>query len=131
MFEENEKDQNPEQEAEPVPSFLETLGRKRETKNCAQCEKEFTTRTAAELCEQCSFYADHPEMAPKYWTWHRRASGVWGVQATWPEGEPLPEPGDRVTVHRRNGTSSVETLREVEGLMFRPDATARLTCFVE
>ena len=122
MFEENEQNQH---------SGFKALGRKRETMNCAQCGTQFTTRTGAALCEECSFYADHPEMAPKYWTWHRRASDVWGIQATWPEREPLPEPGDQVTVHRKNGTTSLETIREVEGLIFQLDGTARLDCFIE
>ena len=56
-----------------------------------------------------------------------------------PQGTPrrgsqildLPEPGDKVTVHRKNGSTSVETIREVDGLIYLPTGRARLDCFVE
>ena len=115
----------------PSDFFANLSSRHRETKNCGQCGNEFTTRTGADLCDQCQLYAIHPEMAPKYWTWRRRGSGVWGVTTRWLDNEPLPEPGEQVTVHRKNGSTSVETLREVEGLIYQPDGTARLDCFIE
>ena len=68
--------------------------------------------------------------APKYFTWHKRASG-WTIRAYWPDSEPLPEPGDQVTVHRKNRTTSVVTIREVEGPTYLPSGQAGLDCFVE
>ena len=109
--------------------FSQLNPRSYQTKRCSQCGRVFTTRHDNDLCEQCQYYADNPDQAPKYFTWHQRSSG-WHIRATWPDKEPLPEPGDQVTVHRKNGSTSVETVREVEGLIYLPDGRGRLDCYV-
>ena len=109
--------------------FSQLTARRYQIKHCTQCQQEFTTRNDNDLCEECQFYHDNPEQAPKYFTWHKRSSG-WSIRATWPDKEPLPEPGDQVTVHRKNRTTSVETIREVEGLIYLPSGQAKLDCYV-
>ena len=46
------------------------------------------------------------------------------------QGTP-PEPGNQVTVHRKDGTTSLETIREVEGLIYLPTGRAKLDCLIE
>ena len=102
-----------------------------ERKNCEECGQTFEGFPQERTCLECRYLRDNPEQAPKYWTWRRRGSGIWGVSAHWPDNEPLPEPGDQVTVHRKNGSTSVETIREVDGLIYLPTGQARLDCFVD
>ena len=104
--------------------------KQRETRDCPECGQEFDTIGDRVLCLECQYNQDHPEMAPKYWTWTKNGSN-WKIAATWPEREPEPEPGDRVTVHRKNGTESTETIREIHELRYDMTGKARLTCWVE
>ena len=103
---------------------------KRERRDCRDCGETFRAAPGEETCAFCRYLREHPEEGPKHWTWRRR-SGVWGISAHWPDNEPLPEPGDKVTVHRKNGSTSVETIREVDGLLYLPTGKARLDCLVE
>ena len=97
---------------------------RRVNRECAQCGTEFRASPDAQLCTQCEYYRVHPEMAPKYFTWTKVGS-EWGITAHWPEKEPLPEPGDTVTVHRKDGSESTETIAELHSQRY--DRTARFT----
>ena len=103
---------------------------KAEYKDCPDCRQRFRGFQEEDRCVECQFYVDHPEMAPKYWTWTKRGQ-TWTVVATWPDREPSPEVGDTITVHRKNGTTSVETISEIDGLIYRPDGKGRLHCWVQ
>ena len=70
-------------------------------KDCSQCGRNFLGKEHDETCRDCRFYADHPELAPKYWTWSRGPQNSWKVACTWPEKETFPEPGLRIEVHRK------------------------------
>ena len=41
------------------------------------------------------------------------------------------QPGEKVTVHRKNGSTQVETIKQAQGLIHQPDGRARPDCFVE
>ena len=64
------------------------------------------------ICAQCRLYEDHPEMRPGYFTWTSTSKG-WAATAKWGDNEPEPEPGNTVTVHRKDGSTSVHTVREL------------------
>ena len=99
--------------------------------NCADCGQEFTTHLKDEtVCTQCHFYRTNPDMAPKYWTWTRFGNNQWGVTAFWPENEDLPKPGDPITVHRKDGSTSSHTIQEIRNSAFTPEARFRATCLV-
>ena len=103
---------------------------KLQSKTCNDCGEEFTTHVPENTtCTECGYYREHPELAPMYWTWTRRGRW-WTVAATWPVKEPLPEVGAVITVHRKDGTSSTETISEVDGLLYDMSGRARLHCWV-
>lgn len=82
-------------------------------RTCSRCGQDFRGQADREpICPECDYYRSHPTEAPGYWTWERDGRGQWNIRAYWKEREPSPEPGDTVTVHRRNGSSSRETLHE-------------------
>ena len=101
---------------------------KMEDRTCTKCGQDF--RGSHEVCSECHFNETHPEMAPGYWTWRSSATG-WKIQAKWREKESWPEPGTVVTVHRKNGTASQETIAEVENNYFDRAANLVLVCRVE
>ena len=84
-----------------------------------------------ETCRQCSFYRDHPELAPKYWTWTRGPRNTWRVICTWPEKEDFPEPGLKITVHRKDSSTSQETVKEFDYHHFDTTANLKVIYFVE
>ena len=101
-------------------------------KTCSECGEDFTTHVQDNnVCTQCVFYQNHPEMAPKYWTWTRLTSSQWGIIARWPDKEDLPNPGDTVVVHRKNSTTSTETIREVLRTGYSPSITLQVFCSVD
>ena len=102
----------------------------RQTHPCPQCGQEARGDEGNELCTQCDFYLANPKMAPKYWTWTRLSHNQWGVTSFWPEKEDLPQPGDPVTVHRKDGATSSHTIQEVRNSGFTPEARFRVTCLV-
>ena len=83
-------------------------------RTCVQCGAEFTAvKKEASLCQQCQYYLDNPEQAPKYFTWTKSGSGDgWVITARWPNNEAPPEPGLEVAVHRKDGSSSFQTILE-------------------
>lgn len=76
---------------------------------CSRCGETGRAPDGESVCETCLFHADHPELAPGYFTWTQTSAG-WAAQAKWREGDPDPEPGACITVHRRDGTSSGHTV---------------------
>jgi hypothetical protein len=102
----------------------------RTRRSCAGCGQTFRGAGGENLCGECQYTLDHPESADMYWTWTRAPRGRWGIAAHWPDAEPLPEPGDTATVHRKDGSQSTETITEVHGLHYLPTGRARLTCTV-
>ena len=98
---------------------------------CQDCGEDFTThREDAAVCTQCAFYRTNPEMAPKYWAWIRIPNNEWGIAARWPEKDELPLPGDTVVVHRRNGTTSNETIGEVLRTYYSRSLNLQVLCKV-
>ena len=65
-----------------------------------------------------------------YWTWCKEGRPRWGILAHWPDGEPLPDVGEQVTVHRKDGSSSIAVILEVE-LRYLPTGRAQLRCMIE
>ena len=102
----------------------------RTRKECSRCGETFRGTEDEEICPQCEFRAAHPEEQDKYWTW-TRFGREWGITAYWPDREPLPDPGDRVTVHRKDGSTATATVREMPELRYLPDGRGRVYCWVE
>ena len=99
---------------EPKSDFFQDLIKKMETevlKTCTGCGEEFKGQPETELCIGCEYLERNPELKPKRWTW-TKIENQWGVIATWPDKDPRPQPGDRVTVHRKDGNTSEAILRE-------------------
>ena len=83
------------------------------TRECVECGAGFRTfREDEDLCTEHSYYRDHPEAAPKYWTW-TKGGDEWYIRAVWPDRELEPEVGIEVTVHRQDGSVSDKIIREV------------------
>ncbi len=83
------------------------------------------------LCQRCDWLKDNPEYQDEYWTWAKGVGNQWKARCYWPESKPLPEPGDVITVHRKDGSTSNATIKEAEGLLYRPSGRANLTCFLK
>ena len=81
-------------------------------------------------CIDCQYKQEHPEARDMYWTWKRSGRGGWGIVAHWPDKEPLPNPGDRVNVHRKDGSFSTAIILEVD-LRYLPASRAQLRCMIE
>ena len=114
----NEEPPQPEEAPQQEPFFDFSRLIPMETHTCAQCGNEYRcTLQAGELCLECEDLKLHPEKAPMYWTW-TKMGGKWMIAAYWPHEEPLPTPGARVTVHRKNGSESIETISEVDGIIY-------------
>ena len=135
MTEENARgfDEVLNSEEETAGGFGEILKRLNSMtrKPCNECGQVFRGLDEEELCTECGCKRDHPEARDMYWTWSRAGRGSWGIVAYWPDGEPMPEPGDRVTVNRRDGSTSIAVIHEVEGLRYLPTGRAQLRCMVE
>ena len=99
-------------------------------KECGECGQTFRGREEEQICIECEHKRDYPEARDMYWTWQRGARGRWDIAAYWPDGEPFPEPGDQVAVHRKAGSTSTATISEVEGLTFAISGRGRLRCTV-
>ena len=99
-------------------------------KDCAECGQVFQGLPETGSCIDCQYKQEHPEAQDMYWTWKRAGRSGWGIVAHWPDKEPLPNPGDRVTVHRKDGSSSTAVILEVE-LRYLPTGRAQLRCMIE
>ena len=103
---------------------------KRRTITCIDCHREATARLLPnqdELCDECLFYREHPDLAPKYWTFRRGPNNSWRATCYWPEHEPFPLPGDIITVHRKDGSTSLQTIAEFEYHHYGTDARLMVT----
>ena len=73
-------------------------------------------------------YPDHPD---RFWTCRRMGGETWKAVAHWPRGESLPHAGEKITVHRRDGSTSLKTIHEVEGIRHLASGRDLLYCTVE
>ena len=103
---------------------------KQEEKYCQDCGQQFRGFPEQPRCTQCHYDSMYPEEAPKYWTWKKRGQN-WIISATWPDREPLPNVGETVTVHRKDGSSSDETITEVDRITYDMSGRAKLRCLVK
>ena len=55
----------------------------------------------------------------------------WKVTCTWPEKETFPEPGLRIEVHRKDGSTSQETVKEFDFHYYDTTANLKVVCLVE
>ena len=102
----------------------------RSRKSCQKCGETFRGFQDEVICLQCKFYQEHPEEAPGYWKWIGPEQGR-RARSTWTENRPLPQPGDTITVHRKDGKASLETVDEVEGLMYQPTGKLLLDVYIK
>ena len=103
---------------------------KRIPKDCLECGRNFTAVSdEIELCSECRYFRENPEMAPGYWTWTKSRNG-WSIRAKQRDDDEMPEPGATVTVHRKNGTQSSETIREVGEHWYDTSGYRVITCEV-
>ena len=100
-------------------------------KNCTKCERDFHALPETDLCLECRYNREHPEESDMYWTWSKGGHATWGIVAHWPDGEPPPDAGDQVTVHRKDGSSSTVVILEVGDLRYLPTGRAQLRCMIE
>ena len=102
----------------------------RNLKVCGDCGEEYRGSEESERCTSCHFLMLNPEYAPRYWTWTRGPRDTWKVTARWPDMDNPPEPGQTITVHRKNGSSSEETISEVGEFRLDRAAEWQITCKV-
>ena len=93
--------------------FTFPIPKPRHTKTCSQCHREFEGSDDHRICGECTFYQDHPDRAPGYWTWTRLTADTWGIAAYWPDTASHPQPNSSVTVHPRDVSSSNETIDRI------------------
>ena len=114
---------------EPVPFDWSTLDRM-VSKTCSGCGNEFRGLPEHDTCIDCKFRQENPELNDGYWTWKRAGSGRWDIVAYWPDGEPEPDIGMIVTVHRKDGTASSAEITEIHGKRYLPNGRAQMQCIV-
>ena len=90
---------------------------------CRHCGQTDRGPEGSTICSECQYYQDHPDQAPEYFTWTGTSEG-WAAQANWRERTPHPEPGDLITVHRRDGSTSEHTVVSLRNTHY--DRTANL-----
>ena len=107
----------------PIPSM--------ETRTCEDCSQEYWGSPSSTRCGECRLYHERPELAPKYWTWTGGGPNrEWRAVCTWPQKEPFPEAGLQITVHRKDGSTSQETVKEFEFHRYDTAANLKVVCFV-
>ena len=99
------------------------IPKKQENRVCPKCQRDYQGPADSELCGECSYYEQHPEMAPGYWTWTRLSydplsHNQWGITTYLPERDQPPQEGLQVTVHRKDGSTSVETIADVSAPVY-------------
>ena len=109
-------------------ALTEKLRNRREL-DCAQCGQQFLAMPDETLCDECAYYRHHPERAPGYFTWTKSARG-WAAQARWKDGQPSPEPGDQIVIHRRDGSSQTKTVVECYYHGYDPSGYLLVRCNV-
>ncbi len=96
---------------------------------CQSCGQNDRGPEGSTTCSECRLYLDHPESAPGYFTWTKTSSG-WAATALWRDKNPDPQPGTTITVHRRDGSSSEHTTRELLNSHYNTDGNKVVTCTV-
>ncbi len=96
---------------------------------CADCGRQATTRREEDLCDECSLYRTHPELAPKYWTWTKSGTS-WNATCKWPEGEDFPRPGLRIRIHRKDGSVQERSITEMLYHHYDTSGNLKITCTV-
>ena len=99
-------------------------------KACSLCQRTFRARPDETICGHCEMKGGGPELAPGYWTWNQ-AEGINQIQAYWEWNEPLPQPGETVTVHSKEGAACQATIKEALGLHNTRDGRIRAQCTVK
>ena len=112
-----------------MSDFFTDLIKNTKSKFCADCGREFTTTSDQDCCFDCEYLREHPIERTKVWTWHQLGS-EWGIAAYWPDQESRPAIGETVTVHKKDGSTSSATIREIEGFRYMPTGQGRLFCYV-
>ena len=104
--------------------------RRSQREACALCQRTFRARPDETICGYCEHKGGGPELAPGYWTWNR-AEGINKIQAYWDWNRPLPQPGETVTVHSKDGTACQATIKKALGLNNTRDRRTRAQCTVK
>jgi hypothetical protein len=99
-------------------------------KECSQCGNGFHGLPENDTCVDCEFRRKNPDLNDGCWTWSR-GGDRWDIMAYWPDDEPDPDPGQVVTVHRKDGSTSSVTILEVEGRRYLPNGRAQMRCLVQ
>ena len=97
---------------------------------CSQCGDEDRGPEGTAICTLCQYYEANPAEAPGYFTWSSNLEG-WAATAKWREKEPVPEPGQTVTVHRKDGGSSEHRVRGTLDRRYDPAANLIITLSVK
>ena len=97
---------------------------------CRDCGQLDRGPEGATLCHLCRYYSEHPEERPGRFTWTRTSNG-WAATAKWPDGQPEPEPGTAITIHRKDGSHSQHTVREIRNVHFDHAAHRVITVDVD
>ena len=82
-------------------------------KNCTECGHETYIPPEDDLCVECQYNQEHPDESDMHWMWSKEERPTWGIVAHWPAGEPLPNAGEQVTVHRKDSSTSVVKIKQV------------------
>ena len=115
---------------EPEPFDWERLN-SMVRKECSQCGREFRGLPENDTCVDCEFQRKNPDLNDGYWTWSRGGDDRWDFVAYWPDDEPDPDPGQVVTVHLKDGSTSSVTILEVEGRRYLPNGRGQMRCLVQ
>ena len=100
-------------------------------KNCTECGRNFHGIPEVPLCLDCWYRHEDPQQNYVYWMWGKEGRPTWGIKTHWPDGEPLPNTGDQVTVHRKDGSTSVVKIEDVERPRRLSNGKARLHCTIK
>ena len=90
---------------------------RRERGQCRQCGQDGRLGNPEDgpekegLCDECRLYVDNPELGYHWWTWRSKGQGEWAVTCDIRNRDDVPGTGQHVTVHRKDGSTSVETLK--------------------
>ena len=99
-------------------------------KTCPECGVTFQGSAEDDVCIQCYFHQKHPETAPKYWTWTKGPRNSWKAVCTWPGNEDPPQGGETITVHRKDGSISQETVGQPGETWYDRSANMKIICTV-
>jgi hypothetical protein len=100
---------------------------------CIECGVTFRG-TPDTRCSQCHFYTQCPELKPGNFRWASNGTDEqnrkrWQIEGHWIWDE-MPQPGAEVTVYRRDGTTSEETIQEFIAAHYDRAANWTVVCSV-